>query len=564
MATPVGHPVGQPCIENRDCASGHCQFLRCVECKKDSHCNDSQQCAHGLKLWKPNRCEALLSIGAGCVRDCQCASGHCHGLRCGECTRDSDCEAGNYCHGRNLPLVVVNRCKPGKGHGAVCSRDAECKSERCHGLRCGECERDSHCPSGQYCSGRNLPLVQANRCEARKNHSALCTRNAECANERCHGFRCGECERDSHCPSGQYCSGRNLPLVQANRCRAGKPHGAVCSRDAECESERCHGLRCGECERDSDCPRGHYCSGRNVGFFQANRCKPGKNHGAACTRDAECGNERCHGLRCGECENDGHCSRNQFCSGRNIPLIKANRCKGKLSIASLCSRDRQCASGHCDGGRCGYCNVDSDCPGMEYCYANNLPLVVNLCRTRKNHGSACTKDSQCKSGKCHGLRCGECQRDGDCRPGQFCSGRNVPLLQANRCKSRLSRGAVCSRDRQCTTSHCHGLRCGDCSNDGDCPRGQFCSGKNLPLVANSCQAGKSRGSACLRSRECASSHCTLARCSDCSNDSHCPSSHHCAGSPPFTIKECKKKKCSGFCTSSRQCGGKCRWLRCRC
>ena len=560
------HSNGHPCYKGSECASGRCQFFRCVACTKDSHCSPSRHCANRLKFWEPNTCRKGLEHGSLCVRDRQCESKKCHAGRCGDCERDSDCKSGQYCSGKNLLIFKANRCEAGLKHGSFCVRDRQCESGKCHAGRCGDCERDSDCQSGQYCSGRNLLALKANRCVVGKSHGAACTRDAECANERCHGLRCGECEQDSHCGPNQYCSGRNLPLIKANRCVAARGYGAPCTRDAQCDNNRCHGLLCGECETDAHCSSGSYCSGRNLPLLQANRCVKDLAHGSLCVRNAQCSSNRCHAGRCGECIRDDHCPAREYCSGRNALIFKANRCQAAKGNRATCTRDRECSSGRCHGIKCGECEKHSHCPTGQYCKGLLNLLSANVCVRKNGIGVTCTSDAQCSSNHCNGGRCGECDKDTDCPADRYCAGQIPIPLKISRCVPRKGKGGFCSRNRHCANNRCHGTRCGDCEQDSHCSANQYCSGTANLLSANDCTARKRTGSLCTRDRQCSTGRCITGRCSECENDGHCPRDHYCGGVALFEYKSCKAKKCSGFCTSDRQCrNNNCRWyLRCKC
>ena len=69
----------------------------------------------------------------------------------------------------------------------------------------------------------------------------------------------------------------------------------------------------------------------------------------------------------------------------------------------------------------------------------------------------------CASGKCDGGRCVECENNGDCPSGQYCKWKNVPLV-LNDCVNKLGNGGWCTSDGQCSSSkyigvHCVNTRC---------------------------------------------------------------------------------------------------------
>jgi len=61
------------------------------------------------------------------------------------------------------------------------------------------------------------------------------------------------------------------------------------------------------------------------------------------------------------------------------------------------------------------CAVDADCPSGEYCDAG-------VCEPEKEINGTCTRDGECASGVCSGGRCAHCESDADCASDEQCSG----------------------------------------------------------------------------------------------------------------------------------------------
>ena len=54
-----------------------------------------------------------------------------------------------------------------------------CQSGMCDGGQCVECENDGHCPAGQWCKNKDLPLI-LNDCVNKLSTGSWCVRNAQC------------------------------------------------------------------------------------------------------------------------------------------------------------------------------------------------------------------------------------------------------------------------------------------------------------------------------------------------------------------------------------------------
>ena len=108
------------CPENTDnCASGQV----CGVTQNDQLITFTFACA------EPNQ----DVLGDLCVDDDECISGHCCGAVCSECCQDDDCGAGQLC-GRESDFFVPYRCDPGRfarESGEVCFMDEDCTSASC-------------------------------------------------------------------------------------------------------------------------------------------------------------------------------------------------------------------------------------------------------------------------------------------------------------------------------------------------------------------------------------------------------------------------------------------------
>lgn len=101
FGTPL-KPLGSSCKCFHECSSLACNRGKCV-CRRDSHCPSGQMCVQRTLL--PNYCRASIPtnpgmpLGSRCFHGGQCASGRCEWLRC-VCNRSSDCPAGKRCKRR--------------------------------------------------------------------------------------------------------------------------------------------------------------------------------------------------------------------------------------------------------------------------------------------------------------------------------------------------------------------------------------------------------------------------------------------------------------------------------
>lgn len=246
-------PVGAGCSINLDCESGACVRNRCV-CKEDQHCDGNNYCQKNLPGVTDNRCWMKRPNGEGCTRKEQCASGRCNlgACKASACRSDSDCGSANYCH-----KAGANDCRSKRRNGDVCTRRAQCISDRCEGgscLRAHECRQNSDCPAGAYCA-KGVAGVGRNTCKLLKDNGQGCSAARQCKSGRCHAGVCkpqDECSNDADCSSNKYCD-RGTAGIGVNRCEAKRSQGSACSRSAQCASNCCKlrptGMRCRPSDR---------------------------------------------------------------------------------------------------------------------------------------------------------------------------------------------------------------------------------------------------------------------------------------------------------------------------
>lgn len=257
--------------------------------------------------------------------------------------------------------------------------------------------------------------------------------NAECAEGVCTGGVCCDRACDRTC---QACSAAGVCVDQSNQEACGTG-GA-----------RCFGVD--ECELPAEAPCGSTAD--CGGDLQCKQCTTG---GSRCTAPEACcgpcpGSTTCQGGTCG-------CSALEVDCGGNlcIPTNRADVCcpvsPDCPANAPVCRDDGQCVGclGDADCGACGSCNL-----GTNTCQA-----VARGQQGGCNAGQVCNGNFACITAECTGP--GQC---GDCRS---CDTSNFSCVTAGP-------PATCSAGRVCTA----GGQCVQCINDGQCGPGQTCSGTN--------------------------------------------------------------------------------------
>lgn len=202
--------IGAACSSDQQCRSSRCSQDVCV-------CNEDSDCPLGQSCFKPasarNYCSSTSRpVGAACTRDDQCRSNQCEQDFC-VCRHDSDCPSGQICR---TPVTGANRCEAQADSGelslqALCARDAECRSNKCEFNKC-VCNSDSDCPAGQECY---RPVGSPNSCRlVGLTLGAGCTRDSQCRSNKCEGNHC-VCRTNDDCSPGEQCK---TPITAVNRC----------------------------------------------------------------------------------------------------------------------------------------------------------------------------------------------------------------------------------------------------------------------------------------------------------------------------------------------------------
>ncbi|CAB9525845.1 Lipase (class 3) [Seminavis robusta] len=376
-------------------------------------------------------------------------------------------------------------------------------------------------------------------------------------NESC--FR--KCDADSQCDDDQFCDLLGF-------CIKRKKVAHVCHKNAVCKSGYCVGGFCSECptvDRSAGCiADAEFCTQKinKIGL----RCEAKRNNGRACLDKVACKSDICSGGFCSECariDSEEGCDNNKFCSQTFTDV--GYTCINKRNLGGTCSSNIACNSGRCVNGYCSECSqIDSTdgCGSNEFC--TQLPGAFgHRCKDKLDLGGACLKNVVCKSGKCKGGYCSECDRidsTSGCSSGKFCTQRTTAF--GYRCDAKRGLGSTCSSNVACTSADCVGGFCSDCrtlDSTSGCSSGKFCTQTASPGYR--CQNQKGEGGTCSSNNACRD-FCVAGFCQQCSNDGHCGTDRYCSGWPSYDCKN--KKNRNKSCGAKKECkSNKCKFWKCK-
>jgi hypothetical protein len=183
-------PAGGDCRGNEDCVDGVCanQFCQVPTCN-DAVKNGGETGPDCGGSCAPAQ---LCELGAGCVQNSDCESGHC---------------AAEVC--------VSPACTDGNKTGNETDVD-------CGGNECGPCAASQHCAVGGDC--------MSEICEGGLCTSYSCddhVQNGEETEQDCGGSSCKGCGNLQHCEAGRDCASG---ACQSDRCVPSQPTGKALSR----------------------------------------------------------------------------------------------------------------------------------------------------------------------------------------------------------------------------------------------------------------------------------------------------------------------------------------------
>ena len=180
------------------------------------------------------------------------------------------------------------------------------------------------------------------------------------------------CTDDLDCEDGRFCD-KGTAGVGRNQCKPLKTMAQACTRDGECQTDRCAGLQCAaadECLSDGDCASGSYCNTGVVGIGR-NECSPLLAQYAACTGDHQCQSDNCSSWRPQDGQVSGICYTPNSKSG-----------------GASCQIDLECRAGKCNSAKNCVCGSDTDCASGFWCN-RGVDLVENTCQRQLNQGEVC-------------------------------------------------------------------------------------------------------------------------------------------------------------------------------
>lgn len=353
------------------------------------------------------------------------------------------------------------------------------------------------CSSTEDCQGTGICV--AGLCQS----ASSCTSDEDCSGDGkvCHEqrFFCVECDgRPGQCGDNRTCQFDFTCVdVSTSQTDAGVSDGGSecsgsCSTRAECAPDRvCRDSTCcpppPRCTSPDDCPESApQCNGATGQCFG----------GAGCFQDLDCETEPgCAGNACfceivgappgtcrvrpDECANDMDCWVGGTYSGKYCALNARPR---TCNDAPMCSSDADCAAlglvcdttpgspseGYCVNGQ--PCPMGTECGPGQVC-VNGVCVGANCL----NQPSLCQPTEMCdpNTGQCVPVQSGACTQDTDCPQGQFCNRAiNPPQCQPG-CRSNADcPGGVCNAMNQC--EYPNNAICGPCMMDSDCPAGTQC------------------------------------------------------------------------------------------
>ena len=607
--TCMGCPVGGPCAQDNDCASG-------------AYCDPNQVCV------------TKKTLGAACLTNNQCALGNCvDGVCC-------NTACGGLCQVCNLP-GAVGTCSPipaGQdpvdecaGAASVCDGAGVCKKS--NGQMCaaaGDCALGL-CVDGVCCNsgcvgtciacnvagllGTCSPIPNgqdpANECAGAVN----CNGNGACGALLGIGSGCSvgnECQ-SGNCIDGVCCNSTCTGLCQA--CNIAGSLGTCTNvpnnQDPanECASGACNGAGLCKLDNGQACAAGTACL--------SGTCTDGVCCNAACGGTCQACNVAGSTGTCTSIPNGqdpaNECPGNTSCNGANACTLFAN--------GVACTLSAECSSGSCVDGVCcntacnGLCQActaaktggtngtcanitansdpDNECAGTAVCSAGAC---------KKANGDTCATNAECLSATCVDSVCCNTACSGTCQAcnvaGSVGSCANLPSGQdpANECPGNTScsgagscvlfgNGTSCSANAECSSGSCvDGVCCntacngtcqacssaktggvnGACGNilantdpDNECSGGQVCNG------AGTCTT-LPQGSACSVAADCATGFCVDGFCCNTACTGLCNScdgTWNLLGDGSCSKIQCADpdNECSGLnvCTGGAGCGSAC-------
>ncbi|HEX9485947.1 MAG TPA: OmpA family protein [Gemmatimonadales bacterium] len=481
----------------------------------------------------------IKSQGTSCGGAGECATGHCVDGFCCDTACNGQCQACDAAGGQGTCTTIAGAPR---GARTACASDGTVCGGRCDGAHPAACTypSDSISCRGPSCAGGTATLGAS--CDGAGACPAVQTQT--CAPFTCGPTACnGNCNADSDCTAGNWCSGGVCAplLAQGQACGGGNQCGSQHCVDGVCCNTSCTGQceacaeagSAGTCTPVAGAPRnartacvsdGSVCGGACDGTQPAACAYPGNGttcrapscssgvavQAASCNGAGSCPAEQdvsCSPFTCGPNACAGNCTVDSDCVAGNY--CAAGICTPRSAPGVACGGANQCASGQCVDGVC----CATACNGQ--CQACDVPGSAGTCTNviGAPHGArqACASDGSACAGVCDGSSATACAYPAAICRGSSCSA-GVATLQAacdgaGRCPARQTQG--------CNLYLCGPQAClGNCGSDADCVSGNFCAaGICKPLLAN--------GGACAGANQCASGQCVDGVCCNAACGGQC-------------------------------------------
>ena len=445
----------------------------------------------------------------------------------GTCASVGDCTGGTWCDG--------GACAPALAEGSPCTAAVQCATGYCGNGYC--CAKGACCQSAADCDDGNV-----------------------CTTDTCAGAECVHAANTAPC-SVPTCSGG--AFVGAATCAdgaCGQAPVTACEGGDPCKVYGCDPLV--GCTA-SNAPAGALCGTASCSGFELTSSQTCDGLGG-CTLGG--GAEPCPGgLTCltptgcrTQCTSTEQCAPSHFC--------EAGACEEVREDGTECSKDTQCASGHCDGGFC--CGEGECCAATEDCDDGNVCTTDTCDQFQCGHAPntlpcsqpACSGTSWFGAAVCAGGTCGappgaECGGDDPCKvfgcdPATGCTVQPAPAgttCGAPACEGNLLTSATtCDGFGGCTvgagTEPCPGgttcltvTSCRTlCTAPEHCATGFICE-------ANTCTPERDDGEACTKDAQCGSGHCGGGFC--CGEGACCASAADCDDGNICTTEACVASQC---------------------
>ncbi len=608
---------GEPCDENKDCISGHCENGYCcdsgvccsvtLDCPNTfngpSVCVDDPKCQGERKekactnftcvsnaIPDDSGCNNLLADACGAYLDkiCTAAVDQIAPKCPNTCASDAECDADGHCD---------KVCELDYEDGSQCDEDSDCKSSHCSGGFCCQkgdcCETAANCPAMYTesnvcddpgtCQGHDSSAVCWNYMCGKSSLSNDSGCTAKTLADGCGHFKdlyCNgqadqaapvcptACTLDSQCDADSHCD---------DVCQPDVPDGWACDEHSDCISSHCqNGFCCASgdcCDLVGSCPAGYVSP---PACDSPNTCQ-GHSQNAACLNficlsspvedDSACGEDiladGCGlyiGIYCKGTSDQSvpkcltACAFDGQCDG--VAHCDNSKCELDLADGSVCDENSDCISNHCQNG---FCCASGDCCSK----ATNCPPDYTLV-------AVCELPSDCQGRRfepaCSQSICGSTPVDDD-------TGCTAAVL-AKDCgyfKNIYCDGKVNQSSPVCPTT---------CKKDTDCDPGAYCE-------AGVCKGKQPDGTICDDPADCQSGFCAdgyccnsactglckacnlpgvLGKCTphavDSDPENDCPTCYACDGITSCVLVQAGKDPagdCAGFdqstCKQTGQCSG---------